>query len=61
MPCAMHYQPTSLIYHMRRFSWEQLVSPVEVLHRTFARGITGCRPFLLCPSVLDTFLARPTL
>ena len=57
----MHYQPTSLIYHMRRFSWEQLVSPVEVLHRTFARGITGCRPFLLCPSVRDTFLARPTL
>jgi hypothetical protein len=46
----MHYQPTSLISSMLRFSWNQAGYLVEALHRSFARGITGCRPFLLRPT-----------
>lgn len=45
----MQYQPTSLISSMLRFSWNQAGYMVEALHRSFARGITGCRPFLLRP------------
>tara|TARA_R110002020_G_scaffold316899_2_gene532465 strand:+ start:272568 stop:273263 length:696 start_codon:yes stop_codon:yes gene_type:complete len=46
----MHYQLTSLISSMLRFSWNQAGYVVEALHRSFARGITGCRPFLLRPA-----------
>tara|TARA_R110001606_G_scaffold91323_4_gene203818 strand:+ start:848 stop:1543 length:696 start_codon:yes stop_codon:yes gene_type:complete len=45
----MHYQPTPLISSMVRFAWNQAGYLVEGLHRSFALGLTGCRPFLLRP------------
>jgi len=45
----MHYEPTSLISSMIRFSWNQAGYLVEGLHRSFSLGLTGCRPFLLRP------------
>tara|TARA_R110000787_G_scaffold20065_7_gene59687 strand:+ start:13769 stop:14464 length:696 start_codon:yes stop_codon:yes gene_type:complete len=45
----MHYQPTPLISSMVRFAWNQAGYLVEGLYRSFALGLTGCRPFLLRP------------